>query len=1129
MENEKEAIGRIVSRAIKEGKWLVIKYINNEGGHTQFWIAVTDINPIEKTLKVSMYNHRKALDIRRPWIKYNNITHASIIEFTSYKRPIKLINQIESNIKNYQWLCYNFYNINILNYYLKCNILDNDPHQTEYKCIEGIDLEILRKTNEYKLNDQQARTIINKLYKEYSNVYKKYLTLAINRLSIDFNYDKKYVICYYVLSFDPHKNTLVLDPTLRFNSSFMIEGRSQSLFNYISMDIDEFTRTYEENEEEYIEIIRKEIMSYRGLINTKPDIMILEREIPIDLSNTFVEIEERFNKKILNPPLKSFFGTMVKEQNVVNVNKEPVLVFNDSIINLGQIRVINNVFKYHVTYVHGPPGTGKTKTILNVVLSALFNNKTVLICSSNNKPIDSIKEQLYMKYNGEIYSLPFLRLGNNKEIENAINIISEMFNIDVRNIHSKINEVNRSIEKDMEYMVVDYYNDDFNSNRNIDLLESLGDELNELQKNFIQYINQYEERLKVIKEIKNYKELLKDFVNENDEYNLQLEEDISKLEYWINVPVENIGENEQRSLIIEIINSIEQKLSNLIPIMDHNDLLLDLINKSVFIEMEFKALGYLPDITNKELLKGLLESLIPYQQPLLEKYFYSRYLQTILNLNSLRYQDIKIICEIKNKDKRVREFNQYISEKENMEKLLKLFPIILSTNISSQKLGTPRTMFDLVIMDEAGQCNIASALIPITKARNLLLVGDPNQLRPIIKLEEKFNRNLMTEYKIRSEYDYRKHSILDVMVTNDKVSNYILLKNHYRCGRKIIDFSNQLYYNKELEFSEVTSEDNLELIMVKNKNNVRVNESIDEALGIINYIIRNNIEDAFIVTPFVNQKKLINKLLLENNLDTIQCGTIHSLQGAEKDTIIFSMAVSTQTSKRTFNWLKNNAELINVAVTRAKSKLIIAADTESIDVLSKLTLNDDKNNTTTTTNNNNNNNNFNNNNNNNNNKSTDKKNQLQMLIDYIKENGNIQTYEEPQIEIGYSNGSRAENEFYKTIYQLCSCNSNMSVRRNVKLHDIFPDIGNENNSEFDVVINISSTDGDYIIVFEVNGGEHIGDPNRERSDRLKMKMLKKTKNKLNFISNYNVLDYKKIQTLIDSQIKQREIDSNNTI
>lgn len=54
------------------------------------------------------------------------------------------------------------------------------------------------------------------------------------------------------------------------------------------------------------------------------------------------------------------------------------------------MRVLYNSMTQPVTYVQGPPGTGKTQTILNVILCGFVANKTMLITSANNTPIDGI-------------------------------------------------------------------------------------------------------------------------------------------------------------------------------------------------------------------------------------------------------------------------------------------------------------------------------------------------------------------------------------------------------------------------------------------------------------------------------------------------------------------------------------------------------------------------------------------------------------------------------------------------------------------------------------------------------------------------------------------------------------------
>ena len=128
-------------------------------------------------------------------------------------------------------------------------------------------------------------------------------------------------------------------------------------------------------------------------------------------------------------------------------------------------------------------------------------------------------------------------------------------------------------------------------------------------------------------------------------------------------------------------------------------------------------------------------------------------------------------------------------------------------------------------------------------------------------MENSINDDLMNKFNIPSSYNYVNYSILDVMRNHDNISKYILLKYHYRCGKKIIGFSNKRYYNSSLDLSNIEDEGELLFIDVKNKNVVQKNEAYDEAIAIIDYIKRNKIKDVAIITPFVNQQKLINKML----------------------------------------------------------------------------------------------------------------------------------------------------------------------------------------------------------------------------------------------------------------------------
>lgn len=73
--------------------------------------------------------------------------------------------------------------------------------------------------------------------------------------------------------------------------------------------------------------------------------------------------------------------------------------------------------------------------------------------------------------------------------------------------------------------------------------------------------------------------------------------------------------------------------------------------------------------------------------------------------------------------------------------------------------------------------------------------------------------------------------------------------------------------------------------------------------------------------------------LKKEGLDHVACGTVHAFQGDEKDVVLFSTAISDSTQAGTYEWLKNNRELINVAASRAKDQLIVLSDFKNLNRL----------------------------------------------------------------------------------------------------------------------------------------------------------------------------------------------------
>lgn len=989
-----ENIELVISESLKRGKWIDIVYKNNKNEITYYWIAIKDIDLMNKHLKVNIFNSNKSLDSLEAIIKFENILSARILEFTSYDTPLELIKKIENNLYAAKWLKYETFDNNILRYYMKCNELDNDPYQNSKFLISGIDKDILLKKKQIILNEIQEKQILDyiKKYDVHNDGSVNYMILSF--LSIDDN-GKTYVILYYDVMFNPALKKLSINNIPRINSSFLIKNKKHSINSYIDIDPFEFANNITKHLKlyfnDYLELIRSNLRSSE-MINQMPEFMILKRDVPVNLFPTYSLLEEKILNGNMEYPLKAFFGN---SNRFGAKRKEPAIVIYNNKVNIDQMQVIYNTMKYPITYVEGPPGTGKTQTIINVILSEFFNSKTTLVCSSNNKPINGILEKLKFSYKEKNDVLfPYLRLGNREEVLKATSKILHLYNFEPK---YEINDA--SIEK-------------------------IKSKTNNNNKQLLNYLEIYEKK---------------------------------------------------KELSLRIIAA--EKLLNSIT-NHYNHLYLNTLEQLQKLKLEYEDL---PTISNDDVLKQVNSVS---EDDEFKKYIYFESLRYIKKLKMPKYKQLIEICEIENIEVRINSFNKWCSDDNNIKLLESVFPIIITTNISAFRLGTANHTFDLVIMDEAGQCNVATALLPIARAKKLLLVGDTNQLKPVIVLESLINEKLKEEYKISDDYDYTKNSILDVMLNHDNISKNIMLTYHYRCGRRIIDFSNKRFYDNKLNLDYLSTEGNLTFINVKNVNSKLKNENYEEAKAIIDYIKRNNLDDTAIITPFKNQQNLINSMLKENNINNISCGTIHQMQGDEKSTIIISTSISPKTSQKTFEWLKNNSEITNVAVTRAKKNLIVVSDDEALNKLS-----------------------------------FDKNDDLYNLVNYVRNNGDIEVLpnNNATIQIGKSNGSRNEDYFFKTISHFCSTNDIFQAKRNVKISELFHNdsILSKSSLEFDVVLyEIVGLNLVPKVAFELQGGEHFGNIEREKCDARKAKICKEKGIKLIEIPNSYAKSYDSIKKLI---------------
>lgn len=110
-------IGKTISKAIKEQRWIKIRYKNKEEHETFYWIYIKDINPKNKTLKVDMFNESKSLNtLKNRDIYFDSILDAEILDSVCGEDNRYLVRKIERNLLDFSFLKYDSFSTNLLNY-----------------------------------------------------------------------------------------------------------------------------------------------------------------------------------------------------------------------------------------------------------------------------------------------------------------------------------------------------------------------------------------------------------------------------------------------------------------------------------------------------------------------------------------------------------------------------------------------------------------------------------------------------------------------------------------------------------------------------------------------------------------------------------------------------------------------------------------------------------------------------------------------------------------------------------------------------------------------------------------------------------------------------------------------------
>jgi len=669
----------------------------------------------------------------------------------------------------------------------------------------------------------------------------------------------------------------------------------------------------------------------------------LLRELRLFLENSNIE---KINDTALGALLNASHQEISKETENSQI----------SLLNRSQRKATLNAFTNKLSVITGPPGTGKSQVVLNILVNAFENNKSVLFTSKNNKAVDVVCERIL-----DAVDFPInLRLGSKTQDRDYTTEFLDLLDRvlsggDKDDIKTKY-EITKRKYADIKEK---YFN-------TLGRLESISKNRNR--------INDLDERHQYFEDIMG-KKLIKKLQN-LDSFNLglfkkmktELERVKAKKDSFIHGLIGVFTKKFLYGKLHDLSIELNGALNNPVKLPD------EAINKINTYSSFYKKIEYsgeylqvfseirkLRSKTEKADINALSELIDEQEKEYVE--VCQRYLEALgrfrmVNLSAQERQALtnyhSIITQLSGAYPGNRAFAKLKKQQENtFRSISSLLPIWSVTNLSANgNFPFGESIFDIVIIDEASQSDIISALPLLYRAKQAVIIGDPQQLRHITSISKSQDNIFMDKHNLLDDdglrFSYSAQSLYHCARGAVGSDNVTVLNEHYRSHYSIIEFSNREWYDGNLEIRTnyenlvfpPEGKDFIEWIDVKGKtvspgssavNYIEADHAIEVLDNIMKVFVAKKISIG-IVTPFRAQVRYLKEKLAKKYDENfirehfLISETAHKFQGDERDIVIFSPVISRDANQSAVRFLRKTSNLFNVAITRARSLLWVVGD-----------------------------------------------------------------------------------------------------------------------------------------------------------------------------------------------------------
>ncbi|MGI6681486.1 MAG: AAA domain-containing protein [Bdellovibrionota bacterium] len=620
-------------------------------------------------------------------------------------------------------------------------------------------------------------------------------------------------------------------------------------------------------------------------------------------------------------------------------------------MNLEQEQAIRQAMNSKLTVVTGPPGTGKSQVVVNLIANVSLAGKSAIFTSRNNKAVDVVEARVNSLSRRPI----MLRIGGNRYGYRLAELISDLLTC--------LADQNDQQEHERYYFL---YQNKLTTYQNLKKKKentiALRNHADRMEQKFCELRNEWGKWFNVISSLEAdaFELTFKEYCSAYDEWKKSKNSFFGKL-FWFIIGKSKTTELDTKlSLLNEYFEKYEQQ------IVSSSSVLLDskshkkIYDRGQYIIYSLQTLGEykesLNDLLKAPQLEDIDRELLAIKSDLANiagklwnKWLMTRPLCIDASCRSEMNEYVSVMDLIGDVD--LADYPDIKKKFYHLQRKMTTFlPCWAVTSLSAKsKVPFKPGIFDLVVIDEASQCDIASALPMLYRAKRAVIIGDPRQLSHISTISKVQDLSLLQKYNVDMGWSYSANSLYMIASSRSSPEQIVKLRDHHRSFSDIIEFSNKEFYEGKLRvatnYDTLNRPKNIELGIrwidvvgqtIRPHNGSAYNDL--EVAKIVEEIERLVIDDDYkgtigVVTPFKAQAEKIERAVsknpeLRNALikNNFLVDTVHKFQGDERDLIFFSPVISEGMNQGALAFLKNTGNLFNVAITRARAVLVVVGN-----------------------------------------------------------------------------------------------------------------------------------------------------------------------------------------------------------